>query len=82
MSIACCRSSVASPRSIAGDGTYVYWQTEKGELRRTGHTPNGTSSLFASGFMPVTNVHARGIAVTSEYVVWLTGDGHVLRLHK
>ncbi len=69
-------------RALAADGTYVYWQTPGNELRRAGHVNNGTSSLFASGFVAVTEPKVRGIAVTSEYVVWLTGDGKVLRLHK
>ena len=67
------------PRSIAADGTYVYWTTSNNELRRSGHQENGTSSLFASGFMPLTEMHVRAIAVTSTYVVWLTADGKVMR---
>jgi hypothetical protein len=68
------------PRSIAGDGTYVYWTTLDNELRRAGHIDGGTSSVFASGFMAINEIHVRGVAVTSKYVVWLTADGKVLRL--
>ncbi|MDB5212853.1 MAG: hypothetical protein JWO86_780 [Myxococcaceae bacterium] len=68
------------PRSIAGDGSYVYWTTLDNELRRAGHIDGGTSSVFASGFMAISEMHVRGVAVTSKYVVWLTADGKVLRL--
>lgn len=71
-------SGEIEPRSIAADGTYVYWTTSNNELRRTGHQENGTSSLFAGGFMALTEMHVRAIAVTSMYVVWLTADGKVL----
>ncbi|MDB5214527.1 MAG: hypothetical protein JWO86_2454 [Myxococcaceae bacterium] len=67
------------PRSIAADGTYVYWTTSNNELRRAGHLDGGMSSLFASGFMALTEMHVRAVAVTSKYVVWLTADGKVLR---
>jgi hypothetical protein len=72
-------SNENEPRSIAADGTYVYWTTSNNELRRTGHQDNGMSSLFAGGFMALTEQHVRAIAVTSRYVVWLTADGKVLR---
>ena len=75
-------SGEPQPYAIAADGTYVYWTTSNNELRRAGHLDNGTSSLVASGFTRVVDEHVRAIAVTKEYIVWLTEDGKVLRLHK
>jgi hypothetical protein len=37
------------------------------------------SGLLAGGFLALTEPHVRAIAVTSQYVVWLTADGKVLR---
>ena len=78
------------PTSLASDGENIYWITSDGFIRRRPtHTPGGVVDV-ASGFQALTtNPPAnasvdlvRGLAVTSRYVVWLTGDGKVMRAPK
>jgi hypothetical protein len=71
------------PSSLAADVTSVYWITGDGFIRRVSH---GSAPVVdvTSGFQPLpVNIDlVRALAVTTKYVVWLTGDGKVLRAPK
>jgi hypothetical protein len=86
-------SEVASaqdhPTSLAADETSVYWITKDGFIRRVRHGSTAVVDV-TSGFSALTNNAGpdssvnlvRALAVTTKYVVWLTGDGKVMRAPK
>ncbi len=77
--------------SLAADGTSVYWMTENGFIRRLQRQPStATVTNVGSGFVAINGPGTppgrgdlvRALAVTGLYVVWLTGDGYVMRAPK
>jgi len=72
-----------SPSSIAGDGTDVYWLTGDGKVRRKTIGQELPPATLASGFSSAwAGKRIRAIALTAQYVVWITTDGRVLRTDK
>ena len=70
------------PTSLAADASGVYWLTSDGKLRRStrNELPLRTVAQgFSGGF---TDPHIQALALTNDYVVWLTTDGKVLRHDK
>ena len=74
----------AGPFSIASDGSGVYWLTTDGKLRRWTRSTEVQPATIASGFAAAIGAdrQVQAIALTTQYVVWLTTDGSVLRLKK
>jgi len=75
-------SSEGMPFGVAADDSGVYWLTNDGKLRRWRPSaqdalpPSTVSSGFKASFA---DRRGRRIALTSQYVVWITSDGKVLR---
>ena len=74
-------ASQQAPHSLVADESGVYWLTEDGRLRRSTRTelPLGT---IAAGFGGAFTSPVHAIALTKQYVVWITNDGKVLRHDK
>ena len=70
-----------TPTSLASDGSSVYWLTQD-SLRRWNRVPGSAPTTLATGAFGLVSSQFRGIAVTTSYVVWITGDGKVMRLAK
>lgn len=75
-------SGELSPHSLTSDGTYLYWLTRDGKLRRLDHTPGSKPTTLAEGFATDFDFQprARALAWTPKYLVWFTTDGHIFRL--
>jgi hypothetical protein len=67
------------PSSLATDPTHVYWVSSLGQIRRIKRTAGATVETVVDGFAPITDIHFQSLALTKDYVVWLTSDGRVLR---
>lgn len=71
-----------SPSSLAADASGVYWLTSDGKLRRStrNELPLRTVAQgFSGGF---SDPRIQALALTNDYVVWVTPDGKVLRHDK
>lgn len=64
------------PSAIASDESGVYWIVNDGRVRRW--TSDGKTTTVSSGFPVLQDMNARPLALTSRYVIWLSGDGRVL----
>ena len=75
-------SGEQSPHSLTADGTYLYWLTRDGKLRRLAHAPGSKPTTLAEGFDADfdSQLRARALALTPTYLVWITKDGRILRL--
>ncbi len=75
-------SGEPSPHSLTADGTYLYWLTREGKLRRLAHAPGSQPTTLAEGFASQFDfqLRARALAWTPKYLVWITTDGRILRL--
>jgi hypothetical protein len=72
-----------APMAVAGDSTDVYWLTGDGLLRRKTLGQELPPATLAKGFSSAFfDKRVRAIALTSQYVVWITTDGRVLRTNK
>ena len=72
-----------APMSVTVDDTDVYWLTGDGLLRRKTLGQELPPATLAKGFSSTfIDKRVRAIALTSQYVVWITTDGRVLRTTK
>lgn len=68
-----------NPTSVVANQTHVYWLTRDGKLRRRDNASKAPPVTLAQGFTVVGDERLRQIALTSKFVVWVTGDSRVLR---
>lgn len=69
-----------APMSVTVDDMDVYWLTGDGLLRRKTLGQELPPATLAKGFSSTfIDKRVRAIALTSQYVVWITTDGRVLR---
>ena len=69
--------------SIAADDSGVYWLTSDGQLRRKRIDQELPPATLAQGFKAsFVDARTHTIALTTQYIVWLTSDGRILRADK
>lgn len=76
--------SQMAPFSVTSDASGVYWLTSDGKLQRSNRQssevpPQTIAKGFSTSFP---DMHIRGIALTSKFIVWITSDGKILRADK
>ena len=72
----------SKPHSLAADGLSLYWLTSDGKVRRSTHAGGAKTTLAAGYQTSFIDAHVQALALTSQYVVWITTDGRILRVDK